>query len=200
MTSEPLKRSTTFPTNAREIRGMHAEALRSPFLDPDPPSRIGPSFVTESHRSTEHVPAIGQKVTRSSNAIPKPSPTTPHIFTMASIRCLARPFTLPRAAAPTCRYAQAYRVIPAQRRAFTKTKTTIESSKPQRGGSKLFKSADEAVADIKSGSTILSSGFGLCGVAGSCHRLIPRIAQSLTVAQKPLFPRWVDEVPSLCTR
>ncbi|KAK1996660.1 coenzyme A transferase [Colletotrichum falcatum] len=35
----------------------------------------------------------------------------------------------------------------------------------KRGGSKLYASADEAVADIKSGSTILSSGFGLCGVA-----------------------------------
>jgi len=34
-----------------------------------------------------------------------------------------------------------------------------------RGASKLFKSADEAVADIPSGSTILSSGFGLCGTA-----------------------------------
>jgi len=85
---------------------------------------------------------------------------------MASIRCLARPFALPRAAAPACRYAHAYRVIPAQRRAFTKTKTTVvDSSKPKRGGSKLFKSADEAVADIQSGSTILSAGFGLCGVA-----------------------------------
>ena len=38
--------------------------------------------------------------------------------------------------------------------------------KVERGASKLFKNADEAVADIKSGSTILSSGFGLCGVAG----------------------------------
>ncbi|KAF7712369.1 3-oxoacid CoA-transferase [Penicillium ucsense] len=37
--------------------------------------------------------------------------------------------------------------------------------KIERGGSKLFKDADSAVADIKSGSTILSSGFGLCGVA-----------------------------------
>lgn len=34
-----------------------------------------------------------------------------------------------------------------------------------RGASKLYKSADEAVADLKSGSVILSSGFGLCGVA-----------------------------------
>ncbi|CAG8248887.1 unnamed protein product [Penicillium salamii] len=37
--------------------------------------------------------------------------------------------------------------------------------KIERGGSKVFKDADAAVTDIKSGSTILSSGFGLCGVA-----------------------------------
>ena len=37
---------------------------------------------------------------------------------------------------------------------------TIDRSK-----SKLFASADEAVADVQSGSTILSAGFGLCGVA-----------------------------------
>ncbi|KAJ6021471.1 hypothetical protein N7540_006975 [Penicillium herquei] len=37
--------------------------------------------------------------------------------------------------------------------------------KIERGGSKVFKNADEAVADLKSGSTVLSSGFGLCGVA-----------------------------------
>ncbi|KAH8819035.1 hypothetical protein F5884DRAFT_892141 [Xylogone sp. PMI_703] len=34
-----------------------------------------------------------------------------------------------------------------------------------RGQSKLFKDADEAVADIKSGSMILSAGFGICGTA-----------------------------------
>lgn len=34
-----------------------------------------------------------------------------------------------------------------------------------RGESKLFSSADDAVADLRSGSTILSAGFGLCGVA-----------------------------------
>lgn len=38
--------------------------------------------------------------------------------------------------------------------------------KIDRSRSKVFKSADEAVADIKSGSTILSAGFGLCGTAG----------------------------------
>lgn len=47
--------------------------------------------------------------------------------------------------------------------------------KIDRSASKLFKNADEAVADIQSGSTILSSGFGLCGVAGnSRHRLLVR--------------------------
>ena len=35
-----------------------------------------------------------------------------------------------------------------------------------RGGSKLYQDADAAVADIKSGSVILSAGFGLCGTAG----------------------------------
>lgn len=39
--------------------------------------------------------------------------------------------------------------------------------KIERGGSKVFKDADAAVADIQSGSMILSSGFGLCGVAGA---------------------------------
>ncbi|KAG9849112.1 succinyl-CoA:3-ketoacid-coenzyme A transferas-like protein, partial [Aureobasidium melanogenum] len=34
-----------------------------------------------------------------------------------------------------------------------------------RSRSKVYSSADEAVADIKSGSTILSAGFGLCGTA-----------------------------------
>jgi 3-oxoacid CoA-transferase len=37
--------------------------------------------------------------------------------------------------------------------------------KVDRFASKLFESADEAVADLQSGSTILSAGFGLCGVA-----------------------------------
>jgi hypothetical protein len=43
--------------------------------------------------------------------------------------------------------------------------------KPARGAPKVFNSADEAVADIRSGSTILSAGFGLCGTAGeSCQK------------------------------
>ena len=59
---------------------------------------------------------------------------------------------------------------PSQKRRFTTSPCTLSANPTapakKRGASKLYKSADEAVADIKSGSTILSSGFGLCGVAG----------------------------------
>ncbi|GAB1217062.1 hypothetical protein ATERTT37_006285 [Aspergillus terreus] len=46
--------------------------------------------------------------------------------------------------------------------------------KIDRAASKLYKNADEAVADLKSGSTILSSGFGLCGVAETLINAIRR--------------------------
>jgi 3-oxoacid CoA-transferase len=39
-----------------------------------------------------------------------------------------------------------------------------------RGASKIFENADKAVADLKSGSIILSAGFGLCGTAGNTSR------------------------------
>ncbi|OQO07011.1 hypothetical protein B0A48_07577 [Cryoendolithus antarcticus] len=42
---------------------------------------------------------------------------------------------------------------------------TSGKSARKRGGSKVFDSVDEAVADIKSGSIVLSAGFGLCGTA-----------------------------------
>ncbi|KAL2186357.1 3-oxoacid CoA-transferase [Thermothelomyces heterothallicus CBS 203.75] len=54
-----------------------------------------------------------------------------------------------------------------------------------RAASKVWKSADEAVADIKSGSVILSSGFGLCGVASTLITALrnrgPESLHSLTV-------------------
>ncbi|KFH40984.1 Succinyl-CoA:3-ketoacid coenzyme A transferase-like protein [Hapsidospora chrysogenum ATCC 11550] len=64
---------------------------------------------------------------------------------------------------PKRRFAPIYAIQfgPAHRRGFGAS--TVRTS--QRGGSKLFRTADDAVADVKSGSTILSSGFGLCGVA-----------------------------------
>ncbi|KAL9078719.1 MAG: hypothetical protein Q9157_002364 [Trypethelium eluteriae] len=51
---------------------------------------------------------------------------------------------------------------------------TSLAPRKERGGSKVFKTADEAVADIKSGSTILSAGFGLCGVAETIIQAIHR--------------------------
>jgi 3-oxoacid CoA-transferase len=49
-----------------------------------------------------------------------------------------------------------------------------------RSKSKRFKDADEAVADIQPGSTVLSAGFGLCGVADTLIQAIQkRGAQSL---------------------
>lgn len=55
---------------------------------------------------------------------------------------------------------------------------------PTRGGSKLFPDADAAVADIAPGSVLLSSGFGLCGVAETLitalHRRGPSSLHSLT--------------------
>lgn len=56
--------------------------------------------------------------------------------------------------------------------------------KVDRSKSKLFKSADEAVADLQPGSTIMSAGFGLCGVAETLIQAIqkrgPRSLHSLT--------------------
>ncbi|KAI0007660.1 succinyl-CoA:3-ketoacid-coenzyme A transferase subunit B [Xylariaceae sp. FL0662B] len=43
-----------------------------------------------------------------------------------------------------------------------------------RGGSKVWKTADEAVADLRDGNVILSAGFGLCGVAQTLIRAIHR--------------------------
>ncbi|KAI1413943.1 succinyl-CoA:3-ketoacid-coenzyme A transferase subunit B [Hypoxylon sp. FL1857] len=42
---------------------------------------------------------------------------------------------------------------------------STEAPAKVRGGSKVFKSADEAIADLKDGDVVLSAGFGLCGVA-----------------------------------
>ncbi|KAI1851541.1 hypothetical protein JX265_012377 [Neoarthrinium moseri] len=51
---------------------------------------------------------------------------------------------------------------------------STDGPQPTRGGSKVFKSADEAVADLKDGSVILSAGFGLCGVAETLIEAIHR--------------------------
>ncbi|KAK1985280.1 coenzyme A transferase [Colletotrichum cereale] len=96
-------------------------------------------------------------------------------FTASPAVC-AQPQRFPRAkalGAVTCR---GITTTPARR--------SQKAPATKRGGSKLYASADEAVADIKSGSTILSSGFGLCGVAdtiiGALNRRGPDNLHSLT--------------------
>ena len=55
------------------------------------------------------------------------------------------------------------------------TPTTLPSSStPKRNVNKVWKTADSAVQDIKSGTTILSAGFGLCGVAGTLIEALQR--------------------------
>lgn len=61
--------------------------------------------------------------------------------------------------------------------------SSIRLSQPSAKYSKLCGTADDAVADVKSGSTILSAGFGLCGVAqtliDALHRRGPGSLNSL---------------------
>jgi 3-oxoacid CoA-transferase len=69
-----------------------------------------------------------------------------------------------RAALPAARYLQ---TSPIRYRQVSNTKAKRDAAPAiVRGASKLFRDADSAVADLKSGSTILSAGFGLCGTAG----------------------------------
>ncbi|KAK2035322.1 coenzyme A transferase [Colletotrichum zoysiae] len=96
-------------------------------------------------------------------------------------------FTASRAAcAQPQRFPRAKALGVATCRGITTTPVRRSQKAPatRRGGSKLYASADEAVADIKSGSTILSSGFGLCGVAdtiiGALNRRGPENLHSLT--------------------
>lgn len=49
---------------------------------------------------------------------------------------------------------------------------------PNRSASKIWPSADAAVADIPSGATLLSSGFGLCGVAETLITALHRRGRS----------------------
>ncbi|KAK4457962.1 mitochondrial succinyl-CoA:3-ketoacid coenzyme A transferase 1 [Cladorrhinum samala] len=66
----------------------------------------------------------------------------------------------------------------------TRNWRSAELPEEKRGGSKLWASADEAVADIESGSVLLSAGFGLCGIASTLisalRRRGPESLHSLT--------------------
>ncbi|RAL15310.1 3-oxoacid CoA-transferase [Aspergillus homomorphus CBS 101889] len=86
----------------------------------------------------------------------------------------ARPPVLPRPRQATLR------LFPGSKASASASYSTVadgaisRAPRIDRGGSKLFKSADQAVADLKAGSTILSSGFGLCGVAETLISAINR--------------------------
>lgn len=91
----------------------------------------------------------------------------------------------------TCLAAGPTRLLPTTTRLFTTTHhhrsapiTTQPPPLPNRTASKLFPTADAAVADIPPGITLLSSGFGLCGVAETLitalHRRGPDSLHSLT--------------------
>lgn len=60
---------------------------------------------------------------------------------------------------------------PKRRQAANPQRTHLNRSRPK---SKVLKSADEAVKDLKDGSVLLSAGFGLCGVAQTLIEAIGR--------------------------
>ncbi|KAL4904232.1 hypothetical protein BDW74DRAFT_33397 [Aspergillus multicolor] len=104
---------------------------------------------------------------------------------MATLRISA--LTLSRKATSVARAQRCFRTyqktsgrpsLPPARARHYSLEASIEkptrAPKIDRAASKLFKTADEAVADIESGSTILSSGFGLCGVADTIITAIAR--------------------------
>ncbi|KAI1340231.1 succinyl-CoA:3-ketoacid-coenzyme A transferase-like protein [Xylariaceae sp. FL0016] len=67
-----------------------------------------------------------------------------------------------RWAAPSVVVRQYVQVTPLARRHYSTDRAAPVST---RRGSKVFKSADDAIADLKDGDVLLSAGFGLCGVA-----------------------------------
>ncbi|KAJ6780338.1 hypothetical protein PWT90_08075 [Aphanocladium album] len=97
---------------------------------------------------------------------------------MASVvRPIAARLTLRRSLASYCTAASvAPPAAQARKHRFRTfaTTTTVLSQKKSSGYSKLWDSADHAVADVKSGATILSAGFGLCGVAETLIEALQR--------------------------
>ncbi|KAF2145857.1 uncharacterized protein K452DRAFT_284228 [Aplosporella prunicola CBS 121167] len=94
---------------------------------------------------------------------------TPSTLFAASTRlAAARPLTINVRAGR--RYFQKdARPTPARPNAQAPTAPVVK-----RGESKLYKDADAAVADIQSGSTLLSAGFGLCGIAQTLIEALAR--------------------------
>lgn len=86
-----------------------------------------------------------------------------------------------RSPIPPTRASYAFIVRTQSQLALSRRQRRAYSSAPKIDRSKkLFDSADTAVADLQSGSTILSAGFGLCGVAETIIKAIrDRGSQSL---------------------
>ncbi|KAK0640493.1 Succinyl-CoA:3-ketoacid coenzyme A transferase 1 [Lasiodiplodia hormozganensis] len=83
--------------------------------------------------------------------------------------CASRPLAAPLPV--TIRY------VRSERRGFKKDASPSAAAKApskNRGASKLYASADDAIADLKSGSTVLSAGFGVCGIAQTLIEAIAR--------------------------
>lgn len=69
---------------------------------------------------------------------------------------------------------------PTARRLLSTTPRLLSApNKPSSTPSKLYSSADDAVADIQPGAVVLSSGFGLCGVAETLITAIARRGSAL---------------------
>jgi hypothetical protein len=83
-----------------------------------------------------------------------------------------------------CLFAGTAVLVTARTRLFsTTTRQFREAPLSNQGPSKVFGSADDAIADLKDGSVVLSAGFGLSGVAGKLVRpVITPQAMSLEVA------------------
>ncbi|KAF2124785.1 3-oxoacid CoA-transferase [Dothidotthia symphoricarpi CBS 119687] len=84
---------------------------------------------------------------------------------ICSRRALAPPLRSPRTSPPKWHFTHQRRLI-----------STVSARAPEidRAKSKLYKDADAAVADIQSGSVVLSAGFGLCGVAETLIQALQR--------------------------
>lgn len=103
-----------------------------------------------------------------------PTQASRHTTTTTALPAISCPARAPAQRRYNSIRATTHTTLPS-RRLFSSTTLRLSASltpsaeskapAPNRGGSKLFPSADAAVADIQSGSTILSAGFGLCGVA-----------------------------------
>ncbi|KAH8120964.1 hypothetical protein ACSS6W_009690 [Trichoderma asperelloides] len=71
-------------------------------------------------------------------------------------------------------FRQTTRASPVRIRFLSTTTIRLSQAQQTRPKSKVYESVDAAVADIKSGSTILSSGFGLCGIAETLIQALHR--------------------------